>query len=330
MENYYNFNNNSITNRFYGGQSGRKEGIIFKDTNYLLKFPSNQRLKNINGVQSFYSNSTLSEYIGSHIYEILGIPVHKTYLGIKKTNTEHIVVACEDFNKFKGDKFVSFGEIKTTYFPYFTDSNGDITNGDGTDLKEAILTIETHPVFNEMRSLVISRFWQMFIIDCLINNSDRNNGNWGLIQHYNETFSLAPVFDNGGCLHNTWDDLKIQSKTEEEIDKIIDNQICVFLEKEKKINPSHFIMKNLNDNCTQEFLYLFPIIKKKMPEIENFINNLPEEIYGVKCCSNTKKWFYNKIIKRQFEKVFVETYSNFINKSTQKQIIKKSKEEFYF
>ena len=33
-------------------------------------------------------------FIGSHIYEILGYPVHKTLLGIRKNN---LVVACKDF-----------------------------------------------------------------------------------------------------------------------------------------------------------------------------------------------------------------------------------------
>ena len=40
------------------------------------------------------AQTPLSEFIGSHIYEILGYPVHKTLLGIRKN---FLVVACKDF-----------------------------------------------------------------------------------------------------------------------------------------------------------------------------------------------------------------------------------------
>lgn len=48
-------------------------------------------MKNIN---LSYSNSPVCEYIGSKIYELIGMPVHNTILGVRN---EKIVVACEDF-----------------------------------------------------------------------------------------------------------------------------------------------------------------------------------------------------------------------------------------
>jgi len=46
--------------------------------------------------QISYTTSPLSEYLGSKIYEALGIPVHETVLGIRKNK---VVVACRDFTK---------------------------------------------------------------------------------------------------------------------------------------------------------------------------------------------------------------------------------------
>jgi len=41
------------------------------------------------------SLTPLSEFLGSHIYAILGYPVHETLLGYRKGK---IVVACKDFS----------------------------------------------------------------------------------------------------------------------------------------------------------------------------------------------------------------------------------------
>ena len=41
-----------------------------------------------------YTNSPISEYLGSHIYKILGFDVHDTILGYANGKN---VVACKDF-----------------------------------------------------------------------------------------------------------------------------------------------------------------------------------------------------------------------------------------
>lgn len=47
-------------------------------------------------VEISYTTSPLSEYIGSYIYESIGIPVHVTKLGIKDGK---VVVAYKDFRE---------------------------------------------------------------------------------------------------------------------------------------------------------------------------------------------------------------------------------------
>lgn len=52
----------------FGGANGPKIEIIYQNKPYMLKFESHSRNK-IN-----YSNEVLSEYIGCHIMQLLGIP----------------------------------------------------------------------------------------------------------------------------------------------------------------------------------------------------------------------------------------------------------------
>lgn len=65
----------------------------------MIKFP--ESTKDFMGRQKknahfpSYTASPLSEYIGSQIYQSLGIPVHETMLGIRDNK---LVVACKDFD----------------------------------------------------------------------------------------------------------------------------------------------------------------------------------------------------------------------------------------
>lgn len=62
----------------------------------MLKFPA---IPAINKELS-YANGCISEYIGCHIFESIGIPVQETILGTYTRNEKQkIVVACKDFTK---------------------------------------------------------------------------------------------------------------------------------------------------------------------------------------------------------------------------------------
>ncbi|MFI3213085.1 MAG: hypothetical protein R3Y24_07060 [Eubacteriales bacterium] len=73
--------------------NSKKDGVIYDGKFWLIKYP-----KNIMGLErtgeASYSISPLSEYLGSHIFDILGYDVHETMLA---TREGKIVVACKDF-----------------------------------------------------------------------------------------------------------------------------------------------------------------------------------------------------------------------------------------
>lgn len=201
------FNDCQINNRNYGGMSGNKIGVIYNNENYIIKYPGNLRERNLKNVVLSYSNSSVCEYLGSHIYEILGYEVHETLLGTRKNKT---VVACKDFLK-RGDTLDEFRTIKSTRdsedeFEHSPSSSNSLTS---TDLEQTLNILKTHHVLKKLPE-VTERFWDMFIIDAFIGNADRNTGNWGIIRDFDGNISLAPIFDNGACLNNKWDNERME------------------------------------------------------------------------------------------------------------------------
>ena len=88
-----------ITNTYYGGTE-KKFGIKIDDIEYMIKF---QKQTNF-GTKRF---NHISEYIGSHIFEMLGFTAQETYLGLY--NGEQ-VVACKNFIT-EGCQFVPFNDV---------------------------------------------------------------------------------------------------------------------------------------------------------------------------------------------------------------------------
>ena len=172
-------------NKAYAGANGNKISVIYQEEQYMLKFPAHAK-RNDN---MSYSNSCFSEYLGCHIYEIIGIPVQKTLLGTYK---DKVVVACRDFTE-PGVVLQDFASLKNQMI----DSE---RQGYGTDIEDVIQTLEEQTAVDPVA--LERRFWDMFIVDAFIGNWDRHNGNWGfLYDTRTDKVELAPVYDCGSCLY---------------------------------------------------------------------------------------------------------------------------------
>lgn len=279
----------------YGGTAGRKMGITYGGKNYLLKFPGNLKEKQMKNINLSYSNSPVCEYIGSKIYEMIGIPVHNVILGLRN---DKIVAACEDFLE-DGDRLYEFDKIKVTFEPDFLDSNGNETNGSGVDLYEILMTIQEHPFLQDV-SGVSEHFWNMFVVDALIGNTDRNNSNWGIILRKDGTREIAPVYDNGNCLNSKWDDVKMQAvlsdenKTEAEAYKA---RRCIYELHDRKINPYQLMEAMDYKDCSNAVERLIPRISTCLPQICDMLWEIP-------VLSEVQKRFYSVIVKERYKKIF--------------------------
>ncbi len=117
-------------NKAYAGANGSKISVVYNGEQYMLKFPPAPR-KNLN---MSYTNSCISEYIGSHILNIIGIRTQETLLGKFIVNDkEKIVVACKDFTSL-GITLQDFASLKNQMID-------SAHNGYGTELNDIIYTI---------------------------------------------------------------------------------------------------------------------------------------------------------------------------------------------
>ncbi len=270
----------------YAGANGSKISIIYNGEQYMLKFPAlatkNQEIS--------YSNSCISEYLGCEIYESVGIPVQKTVLGTYTTEKsgKKVVVACKDFTSF-GVVLQDFASLKNQII----DSE---RNGYGTDLEDIT------SVFMEQTALdpaeISERFWDMFIIDALIGNWDRHNGNWGFLYDIkNDSLILAPVFDCGSSLYPQADESmieKVLNSRQEIHHRVFNIPVSAIQFKGKKINYYEFISSLQNEECNRALERLVPRIDMK--RIDKIVDEIP-------IISDRQKIFYKTMLSERMEKI---------------------------
>ena len=88
------FTNKNRRKKTYAGANGNKISVIHQDKLYMLKFPTTPTVD----TRLSYVHNCFSEYIGCHIFNMLGIKAQKTSLGVFMNNNKlKIIVACEDF-----------------------------------------------------------------------------------------------------------------------------------------------------------------------------------------------------------------------------------------
>lgn len=278
-------------NGTYGGFAGDKEGIVFEGENWIIKYPKSTR--GMRGNLVSYTTAPLSEYIGSHIYSILGYDVHETRLGIRNNK---LVVACKDFC----DKEGALREIQTLKNIYDEelarqiDRNiGSISSSHIVDLNELMVQLRYNPVLSAVPGLE-ERFWDCVIVDVLINNNDRNNGNWGLL-YENGEYKIAPIYDNGAAFSNKYTDEKIRDiMRDAERMRISSLKISTAYGVEDIVISAEKILRVNNSVLSNSLKKNVPLIKEKMPLIKEFIDNIPEKHGEITVCSTERKQFYMK------------------------------------
>ena len=260
--------------------SEKKKTLIYNNKKYLVKFPNPvvEKNKNIS-----YINNAFSEYIGSNIFKIVGFEVQNTILGTYNYNgKEKIVCACEDFTD-ENHILYEFENIALSVNP---DKKIE------TELEDIIEVINVITKTMKVKELK-EKFWDMFIIDSLIGNKDRHNGNWGImLNKISNILEFAPIYDCGSCLNATLSDSEIENLSETEIKNLAINTYSCIKENGKKINAMSYIKSLKNRDCNNAIFRVFD--KIDLNKIEEFINN----VEGI---TNIRKEFYKKIIKIRYD-----------------------------
>ena len=279
------FTNAVQKNKTYAGANGGKISVLYNGEQYMLKFPP---FPTINKEMS-YTNSCISEYIGCKVFESVGIPVQETVIGTYTSKgKEKVVVACKDFTS-QGITLQDFASLKNRII----DSE---RNGYGTELADILSTIDEQTAMDS--ETLKTRFWDMFIVDALIGNWDRHNGNWGfLYNNATDEVTLAPVFDCGSSLYPQADEdlmKKILSDKNELNHRIFDIPLSAVTYNGKKINYFKFLSEGKFPDCNKALKQIASRIDMK--KIYEIIDNTPT-------ITELQKEFYKTMLTARKERI---------------------------
>lgn len=298
----------------YGGHGGSKRGIIIDEERWFLKYPKSTKSMDVEGLS--YSTTPLSEYLGSHIYESIGLETHDTRLGIANNK---IVVACKDFLS-NNETIIDYNMIKNEYDENvekaieYLSSSSKIDSSH--DLEEVFLIMLKNPYFKSIPELK-ERFWDMFIVDALINNNDRNEGNWGLVLNKeNNSLKISPVFDNGAAFYNKSSDNKLISIYDDEFkfkQSVYDSSVSIYRLNGKQINPLKFIESMNNEECNDAILRIVP--KINIDKIKSVFDELPEEYNGLPILSKIQKVYYIKSLEYKYFNILIPVYKKLLEEN---------------
>ena len=259
--------------------SEKKKTLIYNGKKYLVKFPDPiiEKNKNIS-----YINNAFSEYVGSNIFKIVGFKTQNTILGkYEYKGKEKIVCACEDFT----DNEHVLYEFQNLALSTNPDKKIE------TELADIMEVIEENKMIDTKKTK--QEFWDMFVIDSIIGNTDRHNGNWGfLLNKKTGEIEFSPIYDCGSCLNPMLEDEEIKRINEIELKNLAINCYSCLKENGKKINYMSFIKQMKNEECNRAIKRIFA--KIDINKIKTFIDN-------IESMSKIRKNFYKQLIEKRYE-----------------------------
>lgn len=303
MQDYIDFTHcQELPENSYNGGNGIKRCIIYNDKIYMLK---------VFGTTEKYSNGAISEYIACHIYNSIGIKTQHTLLGVYVIDgIAYQAVACEDFILNERNKILYLKDFASYKNKVITSSS----NGYGTELNDILESINS---INIMDSVSINEyFWNMFIVDALLGNFDRHNGNWGfLVDRNTRQVEFAPIYDCGSCLYPALSEnemYEILNNDTEEITK----RIYVFPNSAIKINNvkiNYYELINSLEykDCNDALLRIMP--KINIDKIISIIDNTPY-------ISEIRKQFYKTMLSERYEKILIPAYEKVLERNINNNI----------
>lgn len=279
------FSKYELSGKYYGG-SERKLGVVIDGDEYMLKFQKQTAFGK--------RNNHISEFIGSHIFELCGFLTHKTYLGFRDGQQ---VVACKDFNVL-GKQFVPFNDVGESTL----DHDKEAYQYDYEDIMQMLRDNSKLTNVDE----TISAFWEIYILDVFLGNFDRHGSNWGFIKENNK-YTMAPVFDNGSSMFpNLTDENEMKEiiSSKEETEK----RIYTFPTSQIRLNgrkSSYFdVIYSLKfPECNKALVNVYKRIDMK--KIESLINKTP-------LIGEIQKEFYIHMLRERYEKLIKISYKKLV------------------
>lgn len=280
-----------VLGKVYNGANGNKIAVDYHGTVYMLKFPPSGSNK---PTDLSYTNSCISEHIASSIFNLLGVDAQKTMLGLYRVGDKiKTVCACQDF-AVDGNRLLDFCSIKNTVLE-------SESNGSGTELGDVLDTIDRQQYIDP--SILQQRFWDMFVIDALLGNFDRHNGNWGfLFNDLTGKAQIAPVFDCGSCLLPQADERimhKVLADNDELYARVYQFPTSAVKLNGRKINYYDFLTGNHPIACSLALSRIVPRID--LSAIAAFIDDVP-------AIPDIQKSFYKHYLDARYNLILLPAF----------------------
>lgn len=267
--------------RYYSGVE-RKKGILINDEPYIVKYAKSS--------PQGMTYSYVSEYIGSHLFQMVGIEAQQTFLG---TCDECPVVVMKDFIG-KEEIFVPFNDI------------GDSTLEQSREryqyaYEDIMRMLEENMKLTDVTE-TIECFWNMYIIDAWIGNFDRHGANWGFLKRDNQ-YRMAPIFDNGSALFP-------RLNTDEKISEVLQSRTEImrrgyeFPTSQIQLNGKKSSYYDVIDSlCYEECNAALVRMKRAV-----CLHEMEKMVDAIDNISQIRKEFYKTMLKVRYEKIIVEPY----------------------
>jgi hypothetical protein len=267
--------------------SEKKTTILYNNELYMLKFPDH--VKNKKNMLS-YMNNQYSEHIGCGIFRVCGFITQETALGTytDKNGKEKIVVGCKDFTQ-NGAILHEFSKLGNQIV--------EIDSKFETTIENVRLIIEKCNLIQN-KANILNGFWDMFVIDTLLGNSDRHFDNWGILEQNGE-IKFAPIYDCGSSLGALLDDSKMGELLTDTMQPEFKNKeynvtSCYFMDGKRIFY--HEIFKNPPND-------LIEAIKRTVPKIQ--IDKINDIIDSVEQISGIRKEYLKKSISMRYEQILL-------------------------
>lgn len=286
-----------LVNSYEGADFKRK--IIYDGDVYMLKFGQKLESDERKPMQASYASTPVSEYLGSHIYALAGLPTQHTVMG---TYDGRPVVACRDFIESRPDAenvtLVEFKKLENSFL-------GSSTAGGRTPILDNLLGIFLeHDSLEGIREAAEERYWQMFAVDSLIGNFDRHAGNWGYIldKGRNEIIDLAPVYDCGSSLYPALNESAMADFIKDRdslVKRVLDFPRAALRIGKNKVSYHEFL---LSDEGAKARAALGDIMSKMdFGAIHRLIEETP-------CISDVRREFYSQLVDVRREAILEPAY----------------------
>lgn len=293
----------------YGGRAGKKLGVLIDGNPWILKFPRHGQTLSGRRTPTYFT-CPIAEYLSSHLYLQAGIPSHETFLGYRDGK---LVCACRDF-AWPTYRLVEFAELKTEISDDDPTFVGSPSDGSQAYLSDVLASLDLSDALRSTPG-VKRRFWQMFVIDALIKNPDRNNGNWGLLQRFDAigtdscSYELAPVYDNGSSLLSSRTDSVAEKRLDSEglieEDAFGTNVSCYLMDDETG-RASHILPFDYMESTTNEV----PISVMRdiasdldLNPVFDLIDEIPREAYGRIILGDATRESHKELLSRRPERL---------------------------